>query len=215
MSKELTPLEAFDTLKTWYVLKMADGNQYLLRDNEKEMLDTIEKALEEKAKQDIIINATKEVIEFNICELKTEETEEGLSFTQQIIRKQRRELTKKELEMYRAFIIEQCFPKELKDYQEIKEIARRYNWDDITGEIFNVKTDKKYRDLFNSAIVNIQEDYRKARALETIRELFDFDFALRFSNNQPMLMITNKRTNEYWEMPIPREKYDSLKKVLL
>ena len=60
--------------------------------------------------------------------------------------------------------------KELKDYQEIREIAKHYNWDDITSEIFNVKTDKKYRDLFNSAIVNIQEDYRKARALEIIKE---------------------------------------------
>ena len=60
--------------------------------------------------------------------------------------------------------------KELKEYQEIREIAKRYNWDDITSEIFNVKTDKKYRDLFNSAIVDIQEDYRKARALEIIKE---------------------------------------------
>lgn len=60
--------------------------------------------------------------------------------------------------------------KELKEYQEIKEIAKRYNWDDITSEIFNVKTDEKYRDLFNSAIVNIQEDYRKARALEIVKE---------------------------------------------
>ena len=58
--------------------------------------------------------------------------------------------------------------KELKEYQEIREIAKRYNWDDITSEIFNVETDKKYHDLFNSAIVNIQEDYRKARAFDII-----------------------------------------------
>ena len=58
---------------------------------------------------------------------------------------------------------------ELKDYQEIKEIAKHYNWDDITSKIFNVETDEKYRHLFNSAIVNIQEDYRKARALEIIK----------------------------------------------
>lgn len=105
--------------------------------------------------------------------------------------------------------------KELKEYQEFKDIAKRYNWDDITSEIFNVNADKKYRDLFSSAIILIQEDYRKARALEGLKELFDFDFALRFPNNQPMLRITNKRTNEYWEIPIPKEKYDSLKKVLL
>ena len=46
MSKEL---ESFNIFKTWYVLKMADGNQHLLRDNEKEMLDTIEQALKEYA----------------------------------------------------------------------------------------------------------------------------------------------------------------------
>ena len=58
--------------------------------------------------------------------------------------------------------------KELKEYKEIKEIAKHYKWDDITGEIFNVETDRKYRDLFNSAIINIQEDYRKARAFEAL-----------------------------------------------
>ena len=62
--------------------------------------------------------------------------------------------------------------KELKDYQEIKEIAKRFNWDDFTSEIFNVETDKKYRDLFNGAIVYIQENYRKARALELVKKCF-------------------------------------------
>ncbi len=60
--------------------------------------------------------------------------------------------------------------KELKDYQEIREIAKRFNWDDFTSEIFNVETDKKYRDLFNGAIVYIQKDYRKARAFDIIKE---------------------------------------------
>lgn len=70
---------------------------------------------------------------------------------------------------------------------------------------------KNYKEV---KVTNL-EDEKQLKALETIRELFDFDFALRFPNNQPMLMITNKRTNEYWEIPIPKEKYDSLKKVLL
>lgn len=53
------------------------------------------------------------------------------------------------------------------------------------------------------------------KALEIIKELFDFGFALRFGDNQPMLMIINKRTNEYWELPIPKEKFDLLKEALL
>lgn len=38
-------LEQFNKLKTWYVLKMAEGNEHLLRGDEKEMFNTIEKAL--------------------------------------------------------------------------------------------------------------------------------------------------------------------------
>ena len=53
------------------------------------------------------------------------------------------------------------------------------------------------------------------RALDIIKELFDFDFALRFPNNQPMLRITNKLTKEYWEIRLEQEEYDLLKEVLL
>ena len=53
------------------------------------------------------------------------------------------------------------------------------------------------------------------KILVVLKDLFDFDFALRFPSNQPMLRITNKRTNEYWEMPISKEEYDLLKEVLL
>ena len=40
-------LEEFNKLKTWYILKMVEGNELLLRNNEKEMLSTIEKELKE------------------------------------------------------------------------------------------------------------------------------------------------------------------------
>ena len=59
------------------------------------------------------------------------------------------------------------------------------------------------------------EALRNSIVLEFIKELFDFDFAIRVGNNQPMLMITNKKTNDYWEIPITKEKYDLLKEVLL
>lgn len=55
---------------------------------------------------------------------------------------------------------------------------------------------------------------KELKALESVKELFDFDFAIRFPTNQPMLRIMNKRTNEYWEIPIPKEKHDLLKEVL-
>ena len=52
-------------------------------------------------------------------------------------------------------------------------------------------------------------------ALEIIKELFDFDFAIRYGDNQPMIKITNKRNGQYWELPETNEICDLLKKVLL
>lgn len=66
--------------------------------------------------------------------------------------------------------------------------------------------------LNESAVAEIEKELK---ALEIIKDLFDFDFALRFPSNQPMLRITNKRTNEYWEIPITQEKQDLLKEVML
>ena len=61
----------------------------------------------------------------------------------------------------------------------------------------------------------LKDKEKTDEALENIKELFDFDFALRFPTNQPMLRITNKRTNEYWELPVSKETQDLLKEVLL
>lgn len=62
---------------------------------------------------------------------------------------------------------------------------------------------------------------KELKALEVIKELFDFDFAIRYGNNQPILRITNKLYEKlgkpfyYWELPITQEEYDLLKEVLL
>ena len=55
---------------------------------------------------------------------------------------------------------------------------------------------------------------KELKALIVLKDLFDFDFALRFPSNQPMLRIANKRTNEYWEIPVTQEEYDLLKRRL-
>lgn len=59
--------------------------------------------------------------------------------------------------------------KELKDYYEIKEIARHYHFDDLAKDTHRTDTEEKYRLLFNGAICDIQADYRKARAFEIIK----------------------------------------------
>lgn len=55
---------------------------------------------------------------------------------------------------------------EVKEYQKV---AKRYKWQDITSGIFDIKTDKKFQDLFSSAMLDIQEDYRKARAFDIVK----------------------------------------------
>ena len=108
----------------------------------------------------------------------------------------------------------------LKDYQEIKEIAKRYNWDDIVSGIYHVKADKKYRELFDSAIVNIQEDYRKARAFEIItkypKSTISINYLLymmRFWEEENKTIT--KELLETYDFPYEVEEYYLLKEVLL
>ena len=60
---------------------------------------------------------------------------------------------------------------------------------------------------------SLEDIAKRLNALEIIKDLFNFDFALRFPTNQPMLKITNKQTKEYWEIPISKE-HELLKEVL-
>ena len=70
---------------------------------------------------------------------------------------------------------------------------------------------KNYKEV---KITNL-EDEKKLKVLEIIKELFDFDFAIRFGDNQPMIKITNKRNGQYWELPETTEICDLLKEVLI
>lgn len=67
-------LEAFKKFKTWYVLKEANGNELLLRKNEKEMFNLIESALNdyEKMKQTRIIVGCKKFNDDDIKKLKSQ-----------------------------------------------------------------------------------------------------------------------------------------------
>ena len=47
-------------------------------------------------------------------------------------------------------------------------------------------------------------------ALEVFDKYVDTSIALRVPTNEPILKITNRRTNEYWEVPITKEEYDTI-----
>lgn len=55
---------------------------------------------------------------------------------------------------------------------------------------------------------------RTIKELNLIKEELDFDVALRYPTNEPMLRITTKRAKnkQYIETPISRELYDLLKR---
>lgn len=69
--------------------------------------------------------------------------------------------------------------------------------------------------LLNSLWDYVEDIQKELKAFDVIDSLFDFSTALRFPDNQPILMITNKRTNEYWEIPLTQEQYESMKEELL
>lgn len=114
------------------------------------------------------------------------------------------------LTMYEQDECLKTIEKELKDYQEIKEIAKHFNWDNFTSEIFSVETDEKYRDLFNGAIVDIQKDYRKARAFEIIKKYISMNRAFKNLANKEALNLTLIEIKAL----IPDEEYNLLKEVL-
>jgi len=130
MSKEL---EAFVRLEQ-------NSKRYKGR---KEDLDTIFTTLKNYEKQDNLIKIIKETIEFGIKDNKVEVSEKGdvsLSGTIGLIL--RKELDKKERILFRDWILEACFPRELKALKIIEE--KRVNveyflytfedWKDITYE---------------------------------------------------------------------------------
>jgi uncharacterized membrane protein len=54
---------------------------------------------------------------------------------------------------------------------------------------------------------------KSLEALEVLDKYVDTSVALRFPTNEPILKITNRRTNEYWEVPITKEEYDTIMEI--
>jgi len=105
-------LEAFENIKD-EMLEWTEGYE--------EDLDIVEKELEEKEQQDNLIKIIKETIEFGIKDNKVEVSKEGdVSIIGTIGLILQKELTEKEKTLFRDWILETCFPKELKALEIIK-----------------------------------------------------------------------------------------------
>lgn len=111
----------------------------------------------------------------------------------------------------------EALEKELKDYHEIKEIAKRYHWDDLARDTHMTTTDEKYLRLFNAAIPDIQADYRKARAFDIIKKKkVDVEQIIENPDMDKVIWYNTSFTGslcESWRM-LTQEEFDLLKEVL-
>lgn len=119
MTKESTPLEHFKFLVEDGYIKLQNYQE------DEEALDSIniiEKALKDKELQDIIINEIKDLFTFGVIDTKVEPKDNGdINLIPNIVYQITREIDNKKKEIIRNFILKQCFPKELKALEIIKE----------------------------------------------------------------------------------------------
>ena len=136
MSKEL---EALETIKQWYsvekvnTLKPYQWKQ--IRDLLPKECEIIETALKEKEQQDGVIQILKEIIEFSQVLPRIEPNKDnGFDIMSAVSINIQRDIENKERELLRKWILETCFPKELKALEIIK---RGFRDDGKYGENFD------------------------------------------------------------------------------
>ena len=115
MKTKMTPEEALSTLDKWRKCTIPMKKHA-------EAVDIIWKALKEKERQDAIINALKETIAYETSYPETRIDEEGnTSVAQAVALRQLKDLEERKRKMLRDWILRECFPKELKALEIIKE----------------------------------------------------------------------------------------------
>lgn len=115
MNKELTPLEALERIK----LILNNDNIF---DNEMPEIDIIETALKEKETQDGILKTLKEIIKFSITLPYIEPNKDsGFDIMSAVGINIQRDIENRERKLLRKWVLETCFPKELKALEIIKE----------------------------------------------------------------------------------------------
>lgn len=102
-----------------------DGGKNLkaLGNSHKKEFNLLEKALKEKEQQDEIIKIIKEIISFKASEpeFEMDEDDSVRSIIGRVYLELKRAITNNERELFRNWVLETCFPKELKALEIIKE----------------------------------------------------------------------------------------------
>ena len=150
-NKELTPLKAHKELKSRY------GKYFSLQDDERAKV--IENALKEKEQQDNVLKVLKEIIEFATVLPHVEPNEDnGFSIMSGVGINIQRNIENKERELLRQWVLETCFPKELKALEIMKTklgIEKEdFFYDDVLGYMFvgNVVSKEEY-DLLKEVLL--------------------------------------------------------------
>lgn len=95
----------------------------------------------------------------------------------------------------------------LKNKEQDKELYNKVAKANLEIGQDNCRLNELVNKMFNDLI-------KLDKFIEVIKGLFDFDFAIRYGDNQPMIKITNKRNGQYWELPETTEICDLLKEIL-
>jgi hypothetical protein len=155
MGRKMTPLEALKKVKQAryfadFELDAKVGEDY------KEELKIIETELKEKEQQDNVLKVLKEVIEFATVLPEVKPTKDDLfSVVSAVSISTQRAIENKERELFRQWVLDTCFPKELKALGTIKNnivktideqlIVHNELDNSITFEFkVNVKTQEEY-----------------------------------------------------------------------
>ena len=131
MGRKMTPLQALKKVKQARYFVDFELNAKVGKDY-KEELKIIESALKEKEQQDNVLKILKEVIEFAVVLPEVKPNKDDIfSVVSAVSISTQRAIENKERELLRQWVLDTCFPKELKALEIIKECFNLNGFDEL------------------------------------------------------------------------------------